>query len=80
MGDKYLGSRAIFLCASVVLCLASYMSWRKKKAAAKKLRNLKRGSTVNIGGIFGMDVGGTLTKIVNRHFQVIFKKHADERS
>ena len=74
MGDKYLGSRAIFLCASVVLCLASYMSWRKKKAAAKKLRNLKRGN-VNIGGIFGMDVGGTLTKIV--YFETDLKNKHD---
>lgn len=47
--------------ASVGLVL--FFRWRKRKLQIK-LKHKKKQGSVNIGAIFGLDVGGTLTKIV----------------
>jgi hypothetical protein len=55
---------ALGLTAAVSGSLMIYR-WRVKRDKAKRIRALKmRKSAVNIGAIFGMDVGGTLTKII----------------
>ena len=57
-------SRILLLCSAVVaVSYVFFTRWRTKIEARRRRRRKKQGS-VNIGGIFGMDVGGTLTKIV----------------
>ena len=46
--------------SAILIILA--VKWRRKKEEAFRIRTKKQGS-VNIGGLIGMDVGGTLTKI-----------------
>jgi type II pantothenate kinase len=49
--------------AAVSLGVVLFTRWRLKNELRQRRSNKKMGS-LNIGGIFGMDVGGTLTKIV----------------
>lgn len=49
--------------AVVSLSVVCFTRWRLKREVLQRRKNKKMGS-VNIGTIFGMDVGGTLTKIV----------------
>ena len=49
--------------AAVSIGVILYTRWRSKNELKQRRTNKKMGS-INIGGIFGMDVGGTLTKIV----------------
>lgn len=49
--------------ATAAITLVFFTRWRTKMENKRRRRRKKQGS-VNIGGIFGMDVGGTLTKIV----------------
>lgn len=60
MGKEHQG---LFLFTGIAVVLVGVISWRKYIFQKRRLKRLKQGS-VNIGGIFGMDVGGTLTKIV----------------
>jgi pantothenate kinase len=67
--------RGILLALLTVSCavvLVTFTRWRNKKEKHRRLKNKKQG-TVNIGGIFGMDVGGTLTKIV--YFEAKLSNH-----
>lgn len=57
------GSRTLLLSLGLGLGILLYVRCRKLKEEKKRTKKKKQGS-VNIGGIFGMDVGGTLTKIV----------------
>jgi type II pantothenate kinase len=49
--------------AALSLGVVLYTRWRMKQELNQRRKKKKLGS-INIGGIFGMDVGGTLTKIV----------------
>lgn len=49
--------------ACVSLGVVFFTRWRLRKELNQRRSKKKLGS-INIGGIFGMDVGGTLTKIV----------------
>jgi hypothetical protein len=52
--------------ASLVVALRYWVQYRKRLRQEKKekWRSRKKRNLVNIGAVFGMDVGGTLTKIV----------------
>mmetsp|Transcript_14311 Transcript_14311/g.31354 ORF Transcript_14311/g.31354 Transcript_14311/m.31354 type:complete len:616 (-) Transcript_14311:194-2041(-) len=60
-------SRTIVIVATLSLvAIAAAVLFQKKRRAdhTRQSRRRKKVGSVNIGGIFGMDVGGTLTKIV----------------
>lgn len=54
---------AVCIALSVAVAFVGFTRWRVKKEQSRRRRKKKEGS-VNIGGIFGMDIGGTLSKIV----------------
>mmetsp|Transcript_2743 Transcript_2743/g.4124 ORF Transcript_2743/g.4124 Transcript_2743/m.4124 type:complete len:556 (+) Transcript_2743:157-1824(+) len=53
----------ICLALTAAVAFVGFTRWRMKKEISKRRKRKKEGS-VNIGGIFGMDIGGTLSKIV----------------
>jgi type II pantothenate kinase len=59
-------NKVLLFCSVTSAALAVlYNRWLERKALVRRIRQKKkREGSVNIGGIFGMDVGGTLTKIV----------------
>ena len=57
---------AAFVCLSIASVLL--IRWRRKGEGRR--RRKKNDNDINVGGIFGMDVGGTLTKIV--YFEATF--------
>jgi pantothenate kinase len=60
-------TKLIAICTVAVISLAGmgYAFLRYRSIAERKRRKLEKAErTVNIGAIFGMDVGGTLTKVV----------------
>mmetsp|Transcript_23682 Transcript_23682/g.22788 ORF Transcript_23682/g.22788 Transcript_23682/m.22788 type:complete len:796 (+) Transcript_23682:252-2639(+) len=64
MSSTFNTSRVIVLCAVTLgVSLVFYTRWRQKKELRRRGRRKKQGG-VNIGGIFGLDFGGTLSKIV----------------
>ncbi len=68
----YLG--VLGLAASAATGYVGYLAEREFKVRRRARLLRKRANKVNIGSIFGMDVGGTLTKIV------YFEKYTDEEA
>lgn len=71
------GARMFILSLGLGLGILFYVRCRKLKEEKKRTKKKKQGS-VNIGGIFGMDVGGTLTKIVYFEAKLNDEIHKDQ--
>lgn len=54
---------ALIIALTAAVTIIGVTRWRVKKEQSRRRKKKKEGS-VNIGGIFGMDIGGTLSKIV----------------
>jgi len=57
-------ARIILTCGVLVYSLSALLSWCNQKIEKRNKRKLIKNRAINIGAIFGMDVGGTLAKLI----------------
>ena len=64
-GDQQIkNSRIILTCSVLSYSIIRYFLWYNRKIERRNMRKLIKNSSINIGAIFGLDVGGTLAKLI----------------